>query len=62
MLLYLIVDIREEGANGQSEGVLSLVGKPEGKDIPGSRIGNHLILNVVRFIAFTSFVLNLHTY
>ena len=44
---YFIVDVREEGADGQSEGMGQIVGEAHGKDVPGSGVGDNLILNAL---------------
>lgn len=45
--VYLVVDIGEERADGEAEGVLRFVGEPEGEDIPGCRIGDDLIFQAL---------------
>lgn len=44
--MYLIVDIGQEGPDGQSERVLWFVGETKGEDVPGSAVCDHLVLDV----------------
>ena len=47
---YLVVNIGEEWANGESEGVLRLVGKAQWKNIPRCSVGDHLVLHIVAVV------------
>ena len=41
------MNIREKGANGESEGVLLFVAESHAEDVPGCGVGDHLILDVL---------------
>lgn len=47
---YLVADIGQEGTYGQSEGVLLFVAEPHTEDVPGSGIGDDLVLDTFRVV------------
>lgn len=61
MSLYLVVDIRQKGADGESEGVLRFVGESKGEDVPGSTVGDHLVLDVAVLVGLR-FGLRVHNH
>ena len=46
------MDVREKGSDGESEGVLQFVGKSHGEDVPGSVVGDNLVLNAFGLVSF----------
>lgn len=59
--MYLIVDIGEEGADGESEGVLWFVGETKGEDVPGCAVGDHLVFDVA-VLVYLGFCLGVHNH
>jgi len=47
---YLVVNIGEEWAYGEPEGVLRLVGKAQWKNIPRCSVGDHLVFHIVAVV------------
>lgn len=52
--LYLVVDIRQERADSESKGVLWFVGESKREDVPGSAVGDHLVLDVAVLVDLVS--------
>ena len=59
MRAYFIVDVGEEGPDGQAEGVVLLVGEAHREDVPGRCVRYHLVLYALGLVHF-AFGLWLH--